>query len=131
MILNYNFFFFEVYHGWSVELYAPPLLQTYIYLYESKRVDTLKKHSLAYYSIGTPGIFIRNVFAYAQLILLFVKYTVVGRQSGRELRSYSTEAGEELLILHPGIRSAHDIFRSEHNSNRTSTWIYRLAGKQK
>jgi len=56
------------------------------------------------------------------------EYTVVGRQSGRELRSYSTEAGAELLILHPGIRSAHDVFRSEHNSNRTSTWIYRLAG---
>ncbi|XP_023320761.1 transmembrane protein 43-like [Eurytemora carolleeae] len=56
------------------------------------------------------------------------EFTVVGRQSGREIRPYTTESGEELLILHPGIRTAAEVFRSEHNTNRTTTWIYRLAG---
>lgn len=56
------------------------------------------------------------------------QFTVVGRQSGRELRPYKTETGEELLILHPGIRTKAEVFRSEHNTNRTNTWIYRLAG---
>ena len=57
-----------------------------------------------------------------------MQYTVAGRQSGREIRPYKTETGEELLILHGGIRTAAEVFRSEHISNRTTTWIYRLAG---
>ena len=56
------------------------------------------------------------------------EYTVVGRQAGRELRPYMTLAGEELLILHPGIRGAGEVFQNEHNNNRTSTWLYRLIG---
>jgi len=56
------------------------------------------------------------------------EYTAVGRQSGREIRPYMTELGEELLILHPGVKTAADVFRTEHNNNRTATWIYRLGG---
>jgi len=56
------------------------------------------------------------------------EYTVVGRQSGREIRPYLTESGEELLIVQSGLKSAIDVFRTEHYNNRTSTWIYRLAG---
>jgi len=56
------------------------------------------------------------------------EFTVVGRQSGREIRPYRTESGEELLILHQGIRSAAEVFRTEHFNNKTSTWIYRLGG---
>ena len=55
-------------------------------------------------------------------------YTAVGRQAGREVRPYQTETGEELILLHPGIRGAGEVFQTEHNNNRTATWIYRLAG---
>ncbi len=40
-----------------------------------------------------------------------VQYTVVGRQSGREVRPYRTQSGEELLILQEGIRTAAHVFR--------------------
>jgi len=56
------------------------------------------------------------------------QYTVVGKQAGREIRPYQTETGEELLLLQPGVRGAGEVFQAEHNSNRTATWIYRLAG---
>ena len=56
------------------------------------------------------------------------EFTVIGRQSGREIRPYQTQAGEELLILRSGVRDVGDMFRSEHHVNRTTTWIYRLAG---
>jgi len=53
---------------------------------------------------------------------------VVGKQAGREIRPYQTETGEELLLLQPGVRGAGEVFQTEHNNNRTATWIYRLAG---
>lgn len=56
------------------------------------------------------------------------EFTAVGKQAGREVRAYSTEAGEELLILQEGIRAAWEVFRTEHANNRTMTWIYRLGG---
>jgi len=56
------------------------------------------------------------------------EFTAVGKQSGREVRTYTTESGEELLILHEGIRAAWEVFRTEHILNRTTTWMYRLVG---
>ena len=56
------------------------------------------------------------------------EFTVVGRQSGREIRPYQTQAGEDILILRPGLRDVGEMFNSEHHNNRTATWIYRLAG---
>jgi len=56
------------------------------------------------------------------------EFTAVAKQAGRELRPYSTEAGDELALLHSGLKSPDEVFRSEQNSNRTTTWIYRLAG---
>jgi len=56
------------------------------------------------------------------------EFTVVGRQSGREIRAYQTQAGEELLLLRAGQRGVEEVFSSEHDTNRTATWIYRLAG---
>ena len=56
------------------------------------------------------------------------EFTVVGKQSGREVRPYQTESGEELLLLHAGIRGAGEMFQTEKNNNRTATWVYRLAG---
>ena len=71
---------------------------------------------------------------------------MVGRQSGREIRAYQTQvkifldvhknilpthhgqAGEELLLLRAGQRGVEEVFSSEHDTNRTATWIYRLAG---
>lgn len=56
------------------------------------------------------------------------KVTIVGKQSGRELRPYKTESGDELLLLYNGFRRAEDIFQHEHAQNRTQTWLYRAAG---
>ena len=56
------------------------------------------------------------------------QYSVVGRQSGREIRPYQTQAGQELLLLQAGTRDPGQMFQSEHYSNRTTTWVYRLAG---
>jgi len=56
------------------------------------------------------------------------KYTAVGRQSGREIRPYQTEGGEELLLLQDGVRGAGEVFHTEQFNNQTATWIYRLAG---
>jgi len=64
---------------------------------------------------------------------------VVGRQSGREIRPFVSEAGgggglsvgsstgKELLFLYYGQRTAEDIFQSEHAQNRIKTWAVRLA----
>lgn len=54
--------------------------------------------------------------------------TCVGKQAGREVRPYQTMAGDELLIMQQGIRGQEEVFRTEHNHNRTATWIYRLVG---
>jgi len=54
--------------------------------------------------------------------------SVVGRQSGREIRPYATEAGEELLFLYPGVRKPDEVFNFEHSQNRLQTWLYRLLG---
>jgi hypothetical protein len=54
--------------------------------------------------------------------------TVVGKQAGREIRPYRTEAGDNLLILQAGMRMPKEVFHFEHAQNKTQTWIYRLAG---
>lgn len=54
--------------------------------------------------------------------------TVVGKQSGREIRPFQTETGEELLFLYPGIRKTEEVFQFEHAQNRLQTWIFRLLG---
>lgn len=53
--------------------------------------------------------------------------TVVGRQSGREIRPFYSESGsEELLFLYSGYRTAEDVFQSEHSQNRMKTWAFRI-----
>jgi len=56
------------------------------------------------------------------------EHTVVGRQSGREVRPYTTEGGEVLAILQEGVRGPQEVFRTEQHTNRTTTWLYRLGG---
>lgn len=55
--------------------------------------------------------------------------TVVGKQSGNEIKPYLTEDGStELLFLHYGLRGPNEIFHTEHAQNKMQTWIYRMAG---
>jgi hypothetical protein len=55
--------------------------------------------------------------------------TVVGKQSGNEIKPYLTEDGStELLFLHHGLRGPSEIFHTEHAQNKMQTWIYRMAG---
>lgn len=56
------------------------------------------------------------------------RVTIVGKQSGRELRPYETESGDELLLLYNGFRRAEDIFHHEHVQNRMQTWLCRAVG---
>jgi len=56
------------------------------------------------------------------------EYTAVGRQSGREIRPYTTQAGEDILLLRSGQKDVEEVFLSEHYNNRSATWIYRMAG---
>lgn len=56
--------------------------------------------------------------------------TVVGKQSGREIKPFlseSTGSNQELLFLYAGHRTAEDIFQSEHAQNRITTWAFRIA----
>nr|ACO14791.1 Transmembrane protein 43 [Caligus clemensi] len=55
-------------------------------------------------------------------------YTVIGMQSGREIRPYQTENGEELLLLHPGIKRVDQVFLAEKRGARYQMWIYRFVG---
>ena len=54
--------------------------------------------------------------------------TVVGRQSGREIRPFKTESGDELLLLHQGIRKPEDVFTYEKAQNRFQTVVLRGCG---
>ena len=54
--------------------------------------------------------------------------SVVGKQSGREIRPFETESGEELLFMYPGVRKSEEVFQYEHAQNRLQTWLYRLLG---
>jgi len=56
------------------------------------------------------------------------EFTIVGKQANREIVPYLTHAGEELFILHTGLRDAGSVFLTEQHHNRTWTWIYRLLG---
>lgn len=59
----------------------------------------------------------------------FDQVTVVGKQSGREIRPFKTENGDELLFLHTGrLRKPTEVFHAEHALNRIHIWLYRLIG---
>jgi len=94
------------------------------------RIAGVKLHGGMYYhsmNVWTPDVGDYRVqFTYAGRH--GDEVTIVGKQSGRELREYQTQTGDELLILHQGVRTSAEVFRTEHNQNRTTTWIYRLGG---
>ena len=52
----------------------------------------------------------------------------MGKQTGETILPYVTKNGEELFILHHGLKEADEVFLTERHHNRTWTWIYRLLG---
>ena len=52
----------------------------------------------------------------------------MGKQSGREIRPYQTETGDELLMLQKGFKTTDEVFHFEHAQNRLQTWVNRLMG---
>ena len=54
--------------------------------------------------------------------------SIVGRQAGTDFSEYQTQAGDKLLMVRPGIRTAAEMFKSAADENRILTWILRLVG---
>ncbi|XP_074139914.1 transmembrane protein 43 isoform X1 [Sminthopsis crassicaudata] len=54
--------------------------------------------------------------------------TVIARQRGDQLVSYTTKSGDTLLLLHHGDFTAEEVFQREHQSNTMKTWGFRGAG---
>ena len=54
--------------------------------------------------------------------------SVVARQSGSTFEPFQTRAGDSLLMLEAGTRSALSMFRAAQVLNRVLTWIFRAAG---
>lgn len=91
---------------------------------------TIKMHAGLYFhaeSVWKPEVGdIRIQFSYAGHDQDQV--TVIGRQSGREIRPFQTESGEELLMLQSGLKHVDEMIRHEEAQVRLATWIYRLVG---
>ena len=54
--------------------------------------------------------------------------SVVARQQGSSFDAYPTKAGNTLLMLEAGERTAADMFRSADVENQVLTWILRAVG---
>lgn len=54
--------------------------------------------------------------------------SVVARQAGPSFEPYPTRAGDSLLMLEAGTRSAESMFRAARVVNRVLTWILRAVG---
>lgn len=54
--------------------------------------------------------------------------SIVGRQAGSDFTQYQTKAGDALLMVRPGVRSAEEMFKAARDENRVLTWILRLIG---
>jgi hypothetical protein len=54
--------------------------------------------------------------------------SIIGRQSGSDLTQYQTQAGDQLLMAEPGVRSAPEMFKEASDENRHLTWILRAVG---
>jgi hypothetical protein len=54
--------------------------------------------------------------------------SIVAGQSGRSFAPYQTRAGDALLMLAPGARTAAAMFRAEAIANSILTWCLRAAG---
>jgi hypothetical protein len=54
--------------------------------------------------------------------------SVIGRQSGSDFTDYPTKAGDKLLIVKPGTKSAVEMFSDAQTENKMWTWIIRIVG---
>lgn len=54
--------------------------------------------------------------------------SIIARQSGSQLSAYQTEAGDALELLYDGVKSAKEIFDTEHSANTALTWVLRFVG---
>jgi Transmembrane protein 43 len=54
--------------------------------------------------------------------------SIVGRQSGSDFADYQTHAGDKLLIVKPGTKSAIEMFNTARSENKMWTWIIRIVG---
>ncbi len=54
--------------------------------------------------------------------------SIVGRQAGNDFSDYQTKAGDKLLMVRTGTRSAAEMFKAAVDENRILTWVLRLAG---
>jgi Transmembrane protein 43 len=54
--------------------------------------------------------------------------SIVGRQSGSDFADYQTHAGDKLLIVKPGTKSAIEMFNTAQSENKMWTWIIRIVG---
>lgn len=54
--------------------------------------------------------------------------SVIGQQRGDGLAAYGTQAGDSLLIVEAGNRSAQEMFDSAASSNSVLTWVLRAGG---
>jgi hypothetical protein len=54
--------------------------------------------------------------------------SIIGRQTGSDFTQYQTKAGDRLLMVRPGARSADEMFKAARDENRILTWVLRLIG---
>jgi hypothetical protein len=54
--------------------------------------------------------------------------SVVARQDGPNLAAYQTRAGDRILMIESGRRSAAEMFRAAEQANTVMTWIIRAVG---
>jgi hypothetical protein len=54
--------------------------------------------------------------------------SIVGQQSGSDVTDFQTRAGDRLLMVKPGTKSAIDMFNDAQSENTAWTWIIRTVG---
>lgn len=54
--------------------------------------------------------------------------SLVARQVGDTFEAYPTQAGDDILLLEEGTKSAAAMFQTAQDANRTLTWILRAVG---
>lgn len=54
--------------------------------------------------------------------------SIIGRQSGSDFADYQTKAGDQLLIVKPGTKSAAEMFSDAQTENKMWTWVIRIVG---
>jgi len=54
--------------------------------------------------------------------------SIIAKQNSGILTAFQTEAGDVLEMLYPGIKTAKEIFDSEHSANSMLTWVLRGVG---